>query len=230
MSFHSIYAHGFARVAACVTTSHVADPSANAKEVLVAAKDCHKQSAAVAVFPELCLSGYAIEDLVKQDPLLDAVERGLAAIVEASAALMTVLIVGAPLRHGARIYNCAVVIHRGSVLGVVPKTYLPTYREFYEGRHFASGAGIVGEAIAIGALRAPFGVDLLFAAEDVPGLTIGIEICEDMWIPVTPASELALAGASVLINLSGSPITIGRARSRALLCQSTSTRCLAAYV
>jgi NAD+ synthase (glutamine-hydrolysing) len=230
MSFHSIYAHGFARVAACVTTSHVADPSANAKAVMAAAKTCHEQSAAVAVLPELCLSGYAIEDLVKQDPLLDAVERGLSAIVVASSALMTVLIVGAPLRFGARIYNCAVVIHRGSILGVVPKTYLPTYREFYEGRHFASGAGIVGETVGIGKLRAPFGVDLLFAAEDVPGLTIGVEICEDMWIPVTPASELALAGASVLINLSGSPITIGRARSRALLCQSTSARCLAAYV
>ncbi|MEY9793118.1 putative amidohydrolase [Bradyrhizobium ottawaense] len=230
MTFHSIYAHGFARVAACVTTSHVADPSANAKAVLAAADACHEQSVAVAVFPELCLSGYAIEDLVKQDPLLDAVERGLVGLVEASAGLMTVLIVGAPLRFGHRIYNCAVVIHRGNILGVVPKTYLPTYREFYEGRHFASGAGMVGETIAFGGLHAPFGVDLLFAAEDVPGLTIGVEICEDMWIPVTPASELALAGASVLINLSGSPITIGRARSRALLCQSTSARCLAAYV
>jgi NAD+ synthase (glutamine-hydrolysing) len=230
MSFHSIYAHGFTRVAACVTTSHVADPTANAKAILNAARACHDQSVAVAVFPELCLSGYAIEDLVMQDPLLDAVERGLAGIVEASSALMTVLIVGAPLRHGARIYNCAVVIHHGRILGVVPKSYLPTYREFYEGRHFASGAGIVMDEIRIGALEVPFGVDLLFEAEDVTGLTIGVEICEDMWIPVTPASELALAGATVLINLSGSPITIGRARSRALLCQSTSARCLAAYV
>ncbi|MDE2376948.1 NAD(+) synthase [Bradyrhizobium sp.] len=230
MSFYSIYRQGFGRVAACVTTSHVADPSANAKAILTAANACHDQSVAVAVFPELCLSGYAIEDLVMQDPLLDAVERGLAAIVEASAALMSVLIIGAPLRHGARIYNCAVVVHRGRILGVVPKTYLPNYREFYEGRHFASGAGMVGGTIAIGALSAPFGVDLLFEAEDVAGLTIGVEICEDMWIPVTPASELALAGASVLINLSGSPITIGRARARALLCQSTSARCLAAYV
>ncbi|MBY9039623.1 hypothetical protein K7461_30045, partial [Pseudomonas fluorescens] len=137
-----------------VTTSHVADPTANAKAILTAANACHEQSVAVAVFPELCLSGYAIEDLVKQDPLLDAVERGLAAIVEASATLMSVLIVGAPLRFGARIYNCAVVVHRGAVLGVVPKSYLPTYREFYEGRHFASGAGIAGETIAFGGLHA----------------------------------------------------------------------------
>src|ERR1700760_2096951 len=142
MTFHSIYAHGFARVATCVTASHVADPTANAKAVLAAANACHQQSVAVAVFPELCLSGYAIEDLVKQDPLLDAVERGLAAIVQASAELMPVLIVGAPLRFGARIYNCAVVIYDGEILGVVPKSYLPTYREFYEGRHFASGAGM----------------------------------------------------------------------------------------
>jgi len=230
MNFYSIHAHGFVRAAACVTISHVANPEANAKAILSAANTCHEQSAAVAVFPELCLSGYAIEDLVKQDPLLDAVERGIASIVQASASLMTVLIVGAPLRHDARIYNCAVVIHRGHILGVVPKSHLPSYREFYEGRHFAPGAGIVGEEIAIGAMRAPFGVDLLFKAEDVAGLTIGVEICEDMWIPVTPASRLALAGCTVLVNLSGSPITIGRARSRAVLCQSSSARCLAAYV
>jgi NAD+ synthase (glutamine-hydrolysing) len=230
MSFHSIYRQGFARVAACVTTSTVADPTANAAAILEAARACHEDAVALAVFPELCLSGYAIEDLLKQEPLLDAVERGLGVIVEASTELMTVLIVGAPLRFAFRLYNCAVVIHRGRILGVVPKTYLPTYREFYEGRHFASGAGMTGLEIAIGEFEAPFGVDLLFEADDVADLTIGVEICEDMWIPVTPGSELALAGATVLANLSGSPITIGRARSRALLCQSCSARCLAAYV
>jgi NAD+ synthase (glutamine-hydrolysing) len=230
MSFHSIYRHGFARVAACVTVSVVADPTANANAVLDAARACHDKAVAVAVFPELCLSGYAIEDLVMQDPLLESVERGLAGIVQASAEIMTVLIVGAPLRFGARIYNCAVVIHRGTILGVVPKTYPPTYREFYEARHFASGAGIMDAEITIDGTLVPFGVDLLFEAVDLTGLTIGVEICEDMWIPVTPASELALAGATVLANLSGSPITIGRARSRALLCQSCSARCLAAYL
>ena len=230
MSFQSIYRHGFARVAACVTVSSVADPAANAAAILAAARTCHEKSAAVAVFPELCLSGYAIEDLVMQDSLLDGVQRGLAALAEGSAGLMPVLVIGAPLRHGARIYNCAVVIHRGRILGVVPKAYLPTYREFYEGRHFAAGAGLSGLEISIGGTKAPFGVDLLFEAEDVTGLAIGVEVCEDMWIPVTPGSELALAGATVLVNLSGSPITIGRARARALLCQSCSARCLAAYV
>jgi NAD+ synthase (glutamine-hydrolysing) len=230
MSFRSIYRHGFARGAACVTASRVANPAANVQAVLQAAQQCHQQSVAVAIFPELALSGYAIEDLLMQDALLDAVERAIATLVEASKDLMTVLIAGAPLRFGARIYNCAAVVHRGRLLGVVPKTYLPTYREFYEARHFASGRRMTGLDIAVGGLKAPFGIDLLFAAEDIPGLVIGVEICEDMWIPVTPGSRLALAGATVLANLSGSPITIGRASSRALLCQSTSARCLAAYV
>jgi len=230
MTFHSIYHQGFARVAACVTVSHVADPAANAIAIVETVKACDKQLTAVAVFPELCLSGYAIEDLIMQDPLLDAVVRGLMSVVAASAGLTTVLIIGAPLRHSARVYNCAVVVHRGRILGVVPKTYLPTYREFYEGRHFASGAGVTGAEMTIGQMKAPFGVDLLFEATDVSGLTIGVEICEDMWIPVTPGSRLALAGATVLANLSGSPITIGRALSRDLLSRSCSARCLAAYV
>jgi NAD+ synthase (glutamine-hydrolysing) len=230
MKFHSIYSHGFARVAACTIVLSVANPTANAAAIIEAARACHEKSVAVAVFPELCISGYAIEDLLLQDALLDATERAVASIVEASVGFMTVLVVGAPLRHGSRIYNCAVVIHRGRILGVVPKTYLPTYREFYEARHFGSGRDAAGLEISIGSMRAPFGTDLLFEAHDVPGLVIGIEICEDMWIPVTPGSELALAGATVLLNLSGSPITIGRARSRTLLCESSSARCLAAYV
>jgi NAD+ synthase (glutamine-hydrolysing) len=229
MNFHSIYRHGFARIAACTIVSSVADPTANAAAILDAARRCHEKSVAVAVFPELCISGYAIEDLLLQDALLDASERALTAIVEASVGFMTVLVVGAPLRSGSRIYNCAVLVHRGRILGAVPKTYLPTYREFYEARHFGSARDAVGLEISLGSMRAPFGADLLFEANDVPGLIVGVEICEDMWIPVTPGSELALAGATVLLNLSGSPITIGRARSRSLLCQSTSARCLAVY-
>jgi NAD+ synthase (glutamine-hydrolysing) len=230
MSFRSIYSHGLARVAACVTVSHVANPTANAAEILEAARSCHERSVAVAVFPELCLSGYAIEDLLMQQSLLEKVEQALNSLVEASADWMTALVVGCPLRYGARLYNSAAVIHRGRLLGVVPKTYLPTYREFYEARHFGSGSSLQGLEICIGKLRAPIGTNLLFEAQDVQGLTIGVEICEDMWVPVTPASLLALAGATVLVNLSGSPITIGRARSRALLCRSSSARCLAAYV
>ena len=230
MNFSSLYAHGFARVAACVPVIRLADPAANAKAVLEAARRCDERAVAVAVFPELCLSGYSIEDLLHQDVLLDAVEAATLELVEASRDLLPVMVVGAPLRFGARIYNTALAIHRGRLLGVVPKTYLPTYREFYEKRHFASGEGIRAETIRIGRLEAPFGTDILFAAEDVPGLVIGVEICEDMWVPVSPASEAALAGATVLLNLSGSPVTIGRAASRSIHCQATSARCLCAYV
>ncbi|TDR89884.1 NAD(+) synthase [Enterovirga rhinocerotis] len=228
--FRSLYRHGFARAAACTIRSAVADPAANGAAVLEAARLCHDRVVAVAVFPELCLSGYAIEDLLHQDVLLDGVERAIAVLVEASADLMPVLVVGAPLRHGSRLYNAACVIHRGRLLGVVPKTYLPTYREFYEARHFASASGAPREDIRIGALASPFGTDLLFSATDLPGLVLGIEICEDMWIPVPPAAGLALAGATVLANLSGSPITIGRARSRELLCRSASMRYNGAYL
>jgi NAD+ synthase (glutamine-hydrolysing) len=230
MTFRSIYRHGFARVAACVPRCHLADPARNAAAALTLARSCHDRAVAVAVYPELFLSGYSIEDLLMQDVLLDAVEEAVASVVAGSAELMPVLVIGAPLRFGLRIYNTAIVVHRGRLLGVVPKIHLPTYREFYEARHFASGAGIRGETIRIGGLEAPFGTDLLFPAADLPGLTLGVEICEDMWIPITPGAEAALAGATVLANLSGSPITIGRASSRGLLCQSTSARCLCAYV
>ena len=121
MNFQSIYSHGFARVAVCTIVSSVADPTANAAAIIDAARACHEKSVAVAVFPELCISGYAIEDLLLQVALLDAVGQAIATIVEASLRFMTVLVVGAPLRQGERIYNRAVVIPRGCILGVVPK-------------------------------------------------------------------------------------------------------------
>ena len=230
MSFASLYAHGFARVAACTTDVYVADPARNAASVIDVGRRLSAEGVAVAVLPELTLSGYAVEDLLGQDALLDAVLVGLADIVEASTDLLPVIIVGAPLRHQARLFNAAVVIHRGRVLGVVPKVHLPTYREFYERRQFASGHGITGLEITIAGQRAPFGTDLLFAAADVRGLTVGVEICEDMFVPVPPSSGLALAGATVLVNLSGSPITIGRSDTRSALCRTQSMRCLSAYL
>lgn len=230
LPFESVYRHGFARVSACTIPVAVADPAANAEAVLASARDCDADGVAVAVFPELCLSGYAIDDLVMQDPLLDAVEAAVARIVAASADLLPVLLVGAPLRHRNRLYNCAVVIHRGRILGVAPKSYLPTYREFYEHRWYARGDDQVGQHISVAGSTVPFGPDLLFDAVDVPGLTLHAEVCEDVWVPIPPSSAAALAGATVLANLSGSPITIGRADDRTLLSQSQSLRCLAAYV
>ncbi len=228
--FHSLYQHGFARVAACVPRSAVADPAANAEAILALARHCDAQGAAVAVFPELCVSGYAIEDLLQQEALLSAVERALKAIAAASADLLPVLLVGAPLRQGGRLFNAAVAIHRGRILGAVPKTYLPNYREFYERRHFVSGEGVIGQSLRIAGQDVPFGTDLLFAAEDMPDLVLHMEVCEDLWVPIPPSSHGALAGATVLANLSGSPITIGRAEQRNLLCRAQSARCLAAYI
>jgi NAD+ synthase (glutamine-hydrolysing) len=229
MDFYNAYNQGFVRVAACTHRAAIGDPAANAASVLRLARDCHDDAVALAVFPELTLSGYSIEDIVLQDVLLDAVQHALLDIVAASADLLTVLVVGAPLRHRHRVYNTAVVVHRGAVLGVAPKSYLPTYREFYESRQIAPGDDEHG-IIRIGDVAAPFGPDLLFAASDLPDFVLHAEICEDMFVPVPPSAEAALAGATVLANLSGSPITIGRAEQRALLAHSASARCLAAYV
>ncbi|MEE6164304.1 MULTISPECIES: NAD(+) synthase [unclassified Mycolicibacterium] len=229
MDFYSAYRHGFARVAACTLHTALADPPANAESVLRLAQACHDDGVAVAVFPELTLSGYSIEDILLQDTLLESVQEALVAIVAASAVLTPVLVVGAPLRHGHRIYNTAVVIHRGAVLGVAPKSYLPTYREFYERRQAAAGDDVRG-TIRVAGADAPFGPDLLFVASDLPGLVLHVEICEDMFVPVPPSAQAALAGATVLANLSGSPITVGRAEDRCLLARSASARCLAAYL
>ena len=229
LPFESAYRHGFARVAACTIPVAIADPRANAEAVLAAARQCHDDAVAVAVFPELCMTGYAIDDLVMQDAVLDAVETGIENLVEASVDLFPILVIGAPLRHRNRIYNCAVFVHRGELLGVAPKSYLPTYREFYERRWYAPGDDQLGQDIRVGDLQAPFGPDLLFEALDVPGLVVHAEVCEDVWVPIPPSSSAALAGATVLLNLSGSPITIARAEDRKILCQSQSLRCLAAY-
>ncbi|XBB69488.1 NAD(+) synthase [Nocardioides sp. WV_118_6] len=230
MDFYSAYAHGFARVAAVTLPVAVADPAANAARTIEQARACHDEGVAVAVFPELGLTGYAVDDLFLQDVLLEAVHAGIAEIVAASVDLMSILVVGAPLRHGNRLLNCAVVIHRGEVLGVAPKSYLPTYREFYERRWFAPGDDLHGQDIVVAGARVPLGPDLIFSATDVPGLHLHVEVCEDMWVPVPPSAQAALAGATVLANLSGSPITIARAEDRHLLARSASARCNAAYV
>ena len=229
VDFYSAYRHGLVRVAACTLHTTIADPPANAQAVLATARECHDDGVALAVFPELTLSGYSIDDILLQDTLLDTVEVAVAEIVAGSAELLPVLVVGAPLRYRHRVYNCAVVVHRGKLLGVAPKSYLPTYREFYERRQMAPGDDVSG-TIRVAGVDVPFGPDLLFAASDYPDFVLHVEICEDMWVPVPPSARAALAGATVLANLSGSPITVGRAEDRKLLARSASSRCLAAYV
>ena len=229
MDFHNLYRHGFARVAAVTMPIAMVQPSVNAEAILAQARELAADGVALAVFPELCLTGYSIEDLLLQDPLLNAADEAVGQVADGAADLDTVLVIGAPLRSLHRIYNCAIVIHRGEILGVVPKSYLPTYREFYERRQIAPGDDVTGE-IRVAGVDVPFGPDLLFAADDLPDFVLHVEICEDMWVPIPPSAEAALAGATVLANLSGSPITVAKAVDRHLLCASGSSRCLAAYV
>ena len=229
MDFFSPYSHEFVRVAACVPGVAVADPAFNAEETLTLLKQGHDRHVGLMVFPELGLSAYAIDDLLLQDALLDAVRFQLARLVKASKGMMPAFAVGAPLQYDGRLYNCAVVIHDGKVLGVVPKTFLPNYREFYERRWFTSGAGMKGLEIEIAGQCAPFGVDLLFESKGATPFTFHVEICEDVWVADPPSTQAALAGAEVLVNLSASNIVIGKAGQRRLLCASQSSRCLAAY-
>ncbi|MBV7364169.1 NAD(+) synthase [Actinomycetaceae bacterium TAE3-ERU4] len=229
MDFRNIYRHGFIRAAAVTIPVVPADPAANARQVLEVAQKLHEQSCALAVFPELCLTGYAIDDLLLQDVLLDQVKEALREIREKSLKLFPIIVVGAPLRVGNRLYNCAVVIKGGRILGIAPKSYLPNYREFYEKRHFALGSEAPSffifdeEDIA-------FSPSLIFQANDLPEFTLHCEICEDLWVPIPPSSKAALAGANVMVNLSGSPITVGKAADRHLLCQAQSSRCASAYL
>ncbi len=229
MEFTNLYEHGFVRAAACTLPITLVQPAKNADAVGAVARECAAEGVALAVFPELCLAGYSIEDLLLNDTVLDAADDAVGALAEATADLGVVLVVGAPLRSLNRVYNCAVVLHRGEILGVVPKSYLPTYREFYERRQIAAGDDVTGE-IRVAGRDVPFGADLLFAASDVANFVLHVEICEDMWVPIPPSTEAALAGATVIANLSGSPITVAKARDRHLLCSSGSSRCLAGYV
>ena len=243
IEFLSAYDQGFARVAAVTLPVVPVDPAANAAAIIEQARTLADDGVCLAAFPELCLTGYAIDDLLLSDVLLSDVLAAIETLRAASAGLLTALVVGAPLRLGDRLYNCALVIQGGRVRGVAPKSYLPTYREFYEKRHFAPGdalpAGVEsielpgvcsGSDGAEPVARVPFGANLLFEVADAPGLTFHVEVCEDMWVPVPPSSLAALAGATVLVNLSGSPITVGRAEDRELLARSSSARGLAAYV
>ena len=227
--FNCMYSHGFLRVAACVPRGRVADPVFAARAHLELAAAGHARHVGVMLFPELGLSSYAIDDLLLQAALLDRAEAAVAEIAAASSDLYPVLVVGAPLRREGRLFNTAVVIHRGEVLGAVPKSYLPNYREFYERRHFAPGVGLRGGTLTVAGHEAPFGADLLFRSTGSVPFTFHVEICEDIWVPLPPSTRAAMAGAELLLNLSASNITIGKARHRRLLCASHSARCIAAY-
>jgi NAD+ synthase (glutamine-hydrolysing) len=229
-AFFSPYSHGFVRACVCVPFLRVADPVYNAERTLGLARRASDLGAAVALFPELGLSAYSNEDLFHQDVLLDASLAALGSVVDGSQDLSPVLLVGVPLRFDGQLFNCAAVVYRGDLLGIVPKTYLPAYREFYEKRQFVSGRDAISREVSVLGKRVPLGNDLIFEAENVPNFVLHAEICEDVWTPIPPSTYAALAGATVLANLSASNITIGKAAYRRDLCASQSGRCVAAYL
>ncbi|MBE2992873.1 NAD(+) synthase [Sphingomonas sp. CFBP 13603] len=228
--FYAIHSHGLIRVAAATPRASVGDTGANAEATIALAREANARGVDLVVFPELNLTSYAIDDLHLQTAQQRATLAAIATVVEASASLRPVLLVGAALVRNGRLYNCALAIARGRVLGVVPKTFLPNYREFYEKRWFASGAGMIGLTIDLNGEDVPFGTDLIFAARDLPGFVFHAEICEDYWAPTPPSTAGALAGALICCNLSASNIVIGKARDRAMLAAAQSARAVCAYV
>jgi len=225
--FHSPRTHGFVRVAAATPVVHIADPKANAAEHEALIRQAGEQGVDLIVFPELSLSAYAIDDLHMQAALLEEVERQVAELAAVTAETGVIAVIGAPLQVADRLYNCAVVLGEGRVLGVVPKTYLPNYREYYEKRWFSPADDDLPE---LAGDWGAFGTRLIFAAENRPGFVFGVEICEDFWSPLPPSTRQAMAGARILLNLSASNIVIGKSDDRALLCASQSARGVAAYV
>ena len=228
--FYALHSHGFVRAAVCTPRVAPGDPGFNAAETLELAREGHARGVDLMLFPELGLSAYAIDDLLLQDALLRRVDAEIARLAQASLELTPVLVVGAPVQQAGRLYNCAVVISKGRVLGVVPKSFLPNYREYYELRWFTPGFGVTGQEIEVAGQRVPFGTDLIFEAEDLADFVFAAEICEDFWAPAPPSTGAALAGALILLNLSASNIVVGKADEREVLCASQSARCQAAYL
>lgn len=229
--FFNLYRHGFIRVAACIPELKVSDPLYNSRETLDLIRDAHARKAVLAVFPELGISAYSNEDLFFQQALLDSVRTALGFILQETVSLDIAVVVGAPLDVEGGLYNCAVVMHRGIIKGIAVKSYLPNYREFYEARQFRPSHELPVSTIDLcGQRDIPIGADLIFSVPAITGFKFFIEICEDLWAPIPPSSYAALAGASVMINLSASNITVGKDEYRHQLAGNQSARCMAAYI
>jgi NAD+ synthase (glutamine-hydrolysing) len=223
--------HGFHRVAAATLVLRVSDCAFNAEQHLGLMRKAENEGVSLLVFPELSLTGYTCADLFQQQVLQREAVAALERVRNESAAIFSgVAVVGVPLVVDDQLFNCAAILHRGRMLGVVPKSFIPNYKEFYEHRWFSPAATARSREVVLGDSAVPFGTDRLFAAEDVPNLVLGVEICEDLWVPSPPSSALALAGATVLVNLSASNEVIGKAAYRRLLVEGQSGRCVAAYV
>jgi NAD+ synthase (glutamine-hydrolysing) len=229
--FFNLYNHGFVRVAIGVPEARVADPSFNGSRTIELMEKAAREQAVLVLFPELGLSAYSCDDLFHQQALLEASREALRSILTASEAINLTAVVGMPLQVDHLLFNCAIVVLRGRILGIVPKTFLPNYREFYEYRQFAPAAAARSTTVdVLGQKDIPFGEQLLFQCQDLQNFTFFVEICEDLWVPIPPSSSAALAGATLILNLSASNITIGKAEYRHQLVSNQSARCLAAYL
>ncbi len=229
--YFNLYNHGFVRVAVCIPELKVADAPFNAASTIKLVKQASANNAILALFPELGISAYSNEDLFHQDALLTGVMDGLKEILHATRELNTILVIGAPLRVDFRLFNCGIVLYRGRILGIAVKSYLPNYREFYEGRQFSPAEGARSKVIDIcGQENVPFGADVLFNVKNIDNFTFFIEICEDVWVPIPPSSYAAMAGATVIGNLSASNITVGKSDYRQSLAANQSARCISAYL
>ncbi|MGC9324403.1 MAG: NAD(+) synthase [Desulfomonilia bacterium] len=230
-SFFNMYTHSFIRVAACIPEVRVSDPRFNVEKTLDLVREAYSQKVVLAVFPELGISGYSNDDLFFQDSLLHSVEEGLKAILQETAGMDMAIVVGAPLLAVNSLFNCGVVMHKGRVLGIAVKSFLPNYREFYEARYFRESHELACDCIDLaGQHGIPIGGDLIFQAEGIPHLRFFVEICEDLWPPIPPSSYASLAGATVIANLSASNITVGKDEYRHDLASNQSARCLSAYI
>jgi NAD+ synthase (glutamine-hydrolysing) len=228
--FHSLYRHGFVRVAAGVPRVTVADPDANADATLGLIDRAAAQDVSLVVFPELGLSAYTAEDLFRQSALIEGALGALERILRESAALAPLVVLGLPLRLEQGLFNAAAVVHRGRILGVAPKSYLPEYREFYEKRQFRAARDRLSDTVTLLGQEVPFGDNLVFRCSDLPGFGLFCEICEDLWAAIPPSTYGALAGATVIANLSASNVTIGKSDYRRMLCSSHSARTLSGYL
>jgi len=228
--YFNLYRHGFIRTAVCIPEVKVADTRFNAEETIRLAREAAEKKAVLTLFPELGISAYSNEDLFHQETLLQGVLAALGRIAAETASLNTILVVGAPLRVDSRLFNCGVVLYRGRFLGAAVKSYLPNYREFYESRQFSPAAQRLSETVRLADQEVPFGPDLIFEVRNVPHFSLFLELCEDVWVPIPPSCFAALAGATVIGNLSASNVTIGKAEYRQSLTANQSARCISAYL
>ena len=221
---------GYVRVATAVPRVSIGDVPRNVERICALFQEGSSRQSDLVLFPELCLTGYTCADLFHHESLLAAAEEGLEAVVRASESCSSAAVVGLPLRVGVHLFNCAVAVHGGRILGAVPKTTVPNYREFYEKRWFASARDAAADSAAICGTRVPFGSDLLFQAKDYPLFTFGIELCEDLWAPIPPSTGHAMRGETILLNASASDELVGKDNYRRQLVTQQSARCVAAYV